>query len=329
MQPDEPVRVTIAVPTFHRPAELVTLLPMLLAHADDAGRAAGGPVGGPAGPRFVVDVLVVDNDPDASGRPAVDAVGDDRIRYVVEPHPGISAVRNRALDEGAASRLLAFIDDDEHPHDGWLRHLLQTWESTARPAAVSGRVVASFAGPLDPWLAAGSFYTRRSMPTGSAIDVAAAGNLLLDLDQVRASGVRFADDLGLSGGEDTLFSRQLHAAGHRMVWCDESVITDLVPVERMTRRWVLRRAWSHGNSASVLRVRLSGGGIRSLLARASGIVGGVVRILGGGARWLFGMLSRSLRHQARGARAVWRGGGMISGAAGMVYQEYARTEPAS
>lgn len=324
MQPDEPVRVTIAVPTFHRPAELTALLPMLLAHADEVER----PAEVPSATRWVADVLVVDNDPDGSGRPAVDAIGDDRIRYVVEAHPGISAVRNRALDEGASSRLLAFIDDDEHPHDGWLSFLLQTWEATGAPAAVSGRVVASFAGPLDPWLAAGSFYTRRSMPTGTAIDVAAAGNLLLDLDQVRASGVRFADDLGLSGGEDTLFSRQLHAAGHRMVWCDESVITDLVPVERMTRRWVLRRAWSHGNSASVLRVRLAGGGVRALGARAASLAGGVARIAGGAVRWGVGVLTRSLRHQARGARAVWRGGGMVSGAAGMVYQEYARTESA-
>ncbi len=322
MQPDEPVRVTIAVPTFHRPAELTTLLPMLLAHADEVAQLT---VDG-ASPRFTVDVLVVDNDPDGSGRTAVAGVGDSRLRYVIEAHPGISAVRNRALDETDSSRLLAFIDDDEHPHDGWLRHLLRTWAAAGRPAAVSGRVVAAFAGELDPWLAAGSFFVRRSMPTGSAIDVAAAGNLLLDLDQVRESGVRFADDLGLSGGEDTLFSRQLHAAGRRMVWCDESVITDLVPLDRMTRRWVLRRAWSHGNSASVLRVRLAGGGAHSLAARVTGVVGGAARVAGGGLRWAFGMLSRSLRHQARGARAVWRGGGMISGAAGMVYQEYARTE---
>ncbi|MFF1574409.1 glycosyltransferase family 2 protein [Leifsonia sp. NPDC058292] len=323
VRPDEPVRVTIAVPTFHRPAELTTLLPMLLAHAD---RAAA--LGGADRAAFTADVLVIDNDPEASGRPAVEAVQDARLRYVVEPHPGISAVRNRALDEVAGSRLLAFIDDDEHPHDGWLEHLLDTWESAGHPAAVAGRVVASFAGPLDPWLAAGRFYVRRSMPTGTPIDVAAAGNLLLDLDQVRASGVRFADDLGLSGGEDTLFSRQLHASGLRMVWCDESAITDLVPLDRMTRRWVLKRAWSHGNSASVLRVRLAGSRMRAIVARVSSVVGGLVRVVGGAVRWAFGSVTRSLTHQARGARAIWRGGGMVQGAAGVVYQEYARDEAA-
>jgi len=311
VRPEEPVTVTIAVPTFHRPAELRALLPMLLAHAAEVGDA------------FPTTVLIVDNDPGGSGAAVVDALGDPRVRAVVEAHPGISAVRNRALSE-AGTRLLAFIDDDEVPHEGWLAHLLDTWQRTDRPAAVSGRVVASFSGELDPWLAAGSFFVRRRLPTGSAIDVAAAGNLLLDLDQVRAAGVRFADDLGLSGGEDTLFSRELHARGYRMTWCDESAITDLVPPERMTRRWVLQRAWSHGNSASTIRIRLARSRGGRLRARASGVVGGAVRVVGGGARWLFGVLTRSLRHQARGARAVWRGGGMVTGALGVVYQEYAR-----
>ncbi|MDR6971740.1 glycosyltransferase family 2 protein [Leifsonia shinshuensis] len=302
------------MPTFHRPAELGALLPQLLQHADQAG------------PSHPTRVLIVDNDPAGSGKAVVDALGDDRVRAVVESHPGISAVRNRAIDE-AGTRLLAFIDDDEVPHEGWLVRLLETWQDTGRPAAVSGRVVAEFSGELDPWLAAGSFYVRRRMPTGSPIDVAAAGNLLLDLEQVHEAGVRFADDLGLSGGEDTLFSRELHAKGYRMTWCDESAITDLVPRTRMTRRWVLQRAWSHGNSTSTIRIRLARGAAGPLRVRVAAVAGGLARILGGAVRWVAGVVLRSLRHQARGARAIWRGGGMVQGALGIVYQEYAR--PAS
>lgn len=318
MRPVEPITATIAVPTFHRPAELAALVAALLEQAHEVGDA------------FPTRILVVDNDPEGSGAAIVTALLDHRVSAVVEPHPGISAVRNRALD-AADTRLLAFIDDDELPHEHWLSALLDTWLETGRPAAVSGRVVAAFDGELDPWLAAGSFFVRRSMPTGTPIDVAAAGNLLLDLDQVRAAGVRFADDLGLSGGEDTLFSRQLHAAGFRMVWCDESVITDRVPRERMTRAWVLQRAWSHGNSAATIRIRLAHGAGSRVAARLSGVAGGCARVAGGAARWLAGTVARSQRHQARGARAIWRGGGMIAGASGVVYQEYARprTIPAS
>jgi glycosyltransferase involved in cell wall biosynthesis len=309
---DQRLPVTIAVPTFHRPGELRILLPMLLEQAAEVD-AAGG---------TATEVLVVDNDPEGSGRPAAEEAG---VRYVVEPHPGIAAARNRALDEAAASRLLAFIDDDEHPHPGWLRELIRVWR-ISEPALVSGRVVAAFERPPGRWIEEGRFFVRRSLPTGTPLTVAAAGNLLLDLDQVRESGVRFALDLGLSGGEDTLFSRQLARAGYRMVWCDESVITDLVPASRISRRWVLRRAWSHGNSAAVVGVRLAGSSAGRLLARARAAAGGAGRVVLGVARTALGLVLRSPRHQARGSRAAYRGAGMVWAAFGGVYQEYARPE---
>lgn len=307
---DQRLPVTIAVPTFHRPDELRVLLPLLQAQAAEVD-ASGG---------TTTDVLVIDNDPAGSGRSAAEEAG---VRYVVEPHPGIAAARNRALDESTGSRLLAFIDDDEHPHPGWLRELIRVWR-ISEPALVSGRVVASFERPPGRWIEEGRFFVRRSLPTGTPLTVAAAGNLLLDLDQVRASGVRFALDLGLSGGEDTLFSRRLHQEGYRMVWCDESVITDLVPAARISRRWVLRRAWSHGNSAAVVSIRLASSPLGRAVARAKALVGGAGRVVLGVARTGLGLVLRSPGHQARGSRAAYRGAGMVWAALGGVYQEYAR-----
>ncbi len=305
------VRVTVAVPTFRRPGDLRTALPLLLAQA----RAVAGP--------HVADVLVVDNDPDGSGAAVVAELGAPDLRYVAEPTPGIAAVRNRAVDEAAGSRLLAFIDDDERPMAGWLDALLATWAATGA-AAVSGRVVADYAGELDPWIRAGDFFVRRSLPTGTPIDVAATGNLLLDLDQVRGLGVRFSSVLGLAGGEDSLFSRTLARAGGRMVWCDESVAVDRVPPERMTRSWVLTRAWSHGNAAVLTELRLAGGTRSRAAQRLAGLARGLLRVAGGAARWGWGALSRSDRHRARGLRALCRGAGMAGAACGVVFQEYAR-----
>jgi glycosyltransferase involved in cell wall biosynthesis len=305
--------LTIAVPTYHRPDDLRELLPALEAQA----RALEAQ----PDTDYTVEILVIDNDPLGSGREVVQEVSG--ARYVVEPHPGIASVRNRALDEARGSTLLAFIDDDERPRDGWLAPLVRTWEETGA-AVVSGRVITAFGGPLDPWLEAGGFFARRTLPTGTDIDIASTNNLLLDLDQVRASGVRFALDLGLSGGEDTLFTRQVHHAGYRMVWCDESAIVDRVPAHRQTRSWVLRRALSHGNSAAVVEVRLAGGKFGRLTARVGALVGGAGRVVGGVARVALGLLTRSVRHQARGSRAAYRGIGMLWGALGGVYQEYAR-----
>jgi hypothetical protein len=250
-------------------------------------------------------------------------VGAPEVRHVVEPTPGIAAVRNRAMDEAATARLLAFIDDDERPLASWLAALVDTWERTAA-AAVSGRILAEYAGELDPWILAGDFFVRRSMPTGTEIDVAAAGNLLLDLDQVRRAGVRFETTLGLSGGEDTLFSRTLAGAGGRMVWCDESAAVDFVPRERMTRAWVLTRAWSHGNAAVLTDLRLAPRASVRMVVRARWAAGGLLRVAAGAARWCWGVLAGSLRHRARGLRAACRGAGMVGGACGLAFVEYAR-----
>ncbi len=306
------VRVTIAVPTYRRHADLQELLPQLLGQA----REVSG--------RFSAEVLVVDNDPAGSAAGTVRGLAAPGLRYVAEPTPGIAAARNRAIDEAAGSRLLVFIDDDERPVENWLGALLDTWRTTGA-AAVSGRILARYSGALDPWIEAGDFFVRRRMPTGTAIDVAAAGNLLLDLEQVRRAGVRFSSALGLAGGEDTLFSRTLARAGGRLVWCDESVAVDVVPPQRMTRAWVLTRAWSHGNAAVLTDLRLAPSAWARAGVRARAVAGGLVRIAGGAARWATGAVTGAARHQARGLRAVCRGAGMAGAAVGLVYEEYARS----
>ncbi len=310
------VRVTVAVPTYRRPDDLRVLLPAVLDQAREVAAASGG--------RYAVDVLVVDNDPDGGAAATVAGMAAAELRHVTEPTPGIPAVRNRALAEAADAELLAFIDDDERPEPGWLAALLDTWAATGA-AAVCGVVLAEYAGELDPWIRAGGFFVRRRWPTGTPRDLAACNNLLLDLDQVRALELRFEPALGLGGGEDSLFSRALSRAGGRIVWCDEAAVVDRVPAGRMTRSWVLTRAWSHGNAAVRIELRLTTGAAARLRVRLAGVAGGLARVVAGGLRWCWGLLLRSDRHQARGLRTSLRGAGMAGGACGLVFEEYARS----
>jgi hypothetical protein len=189
---------------------------------------------------------------------------------------------------------------------------------------VAGAVVSDFDGPLDPWVGAGDFFRRRRLPTGTPIEVAATNNLLLDMTVVRRLGLRFDVDFGLTGGSDTLFTRRLGAAGVPMIWCDEAVVTDRVPASRMTREWVLRRAFRSGNSASRVDLTLAGSAAARLRARCRAFAHGLPRVAGGAARWLIGTVVRSARHQAAGLRTAARGAGMLSGAVGVVYAEYRR-----
>lgn len=306
------VAVTVAVLTYRRPWVLKELLPQLEERI--------GVVNGEGG-RFVVDLLVVDNDPEGGAREAVAEFSG--VRYCVETTPGIAAARNRALDEASASRLLVFIDDDELPGAEWLSPLLKVW-AQSEPAAVAGRVVPEYETTPDPWIIAGRFFNRRSLPTGTEVQGAAAGNILLDLREIARHGVRFDVRLGLSGGEDTLFTRTLVAHGARIVWCNESVVIDKVPRSRITRSWVLNRAWSHGNTTGVVALGLAGTPRRRGLRRITVGLGGFLRLVGGAARYAYGRCTGSLGHRARGERLIRRGGGMVAAAAGRTYQEYGR-----
>ena len=223
--------VVVAMATYQRPDELARTLRTILAQIDDAGLTAR--------------IQVVDNDPTGSAAGTITALGDDRVRYVQEPTPGIAAARNRALDEAADDDVLIFIDDDEDPQPGWLVNLLTVYRANG-VAAVVGPVVSEYDGALDEWILAGGFFERRRLATGTSVEAAATNNLLLDLNRIRSLGLRFDQQFGLSGGSDTLFTRQLTGAGEQIIWCDQAVVVDHVPTARMTRGWVLRRARRYG-----------------------------------------------------------------------------------
>lgn len=301
--------VTVAIPTFRRPDRLRALLDALPERLDECTGVT-------------VDVLVIDNDPVGTGAPATRGA-DLPLRYVQEHTPGIAAVRNRALAECARSDLIAFIDDDELPRPGWLPALLSTWRRHGS-SAVMGRVISVFDEEADPWVLATGTFRRIPRPTGTPLEVAAAGNLLLDLHQIRRLGVEFDESLGLAGGEDTLFSRHLVGRGGTIVYCAESETEDYVVAERLTRQWATQRAFSSANAWSLARLRLADGALHRLTLRARMIPGGVLRMGAGAARHLYGRVSRSLHHDARGVRTHFRGRGMVAAALGRRYEEYAR-----
>lgn len=314
-----PRRLTIAVLTYRRPRDIAEILPLLVLQGGLVARADLG-----------VEVAVIDNDPASGAREFVAAYaahpdGPVAIRYEHEPVPGISAARNRALSSSGGSDLLVFIDDDERPSERWLPELLATFDRY-RPAAVVGPVVSAFDVAPSDWVAAGGFFTRRRLPTGTEVDVAATNNLLLDLAFVRRVGVRFDLDFGITGGDDTMFTRQLVGSGGRIVWCAEAVVTDVVPAERTTRRWVVLRALSSGNSWSLVAVKLQQSARRRAAERLRLTARGLVRAAGGSARALAGYATRRQGWQARGVRTAARGIGMLLGAYGYAYQEYRRKD---
>ena len=326
-------RLTIAIPTFRRPDDLKRAIGGVLKQV--AEQAAREPSGGTVSD---AEVLVIDNDAQCSGRKAALAAaadagvavrasadeptaGDVSVRYVVEERPGVAAVRNRALDETTERDLLIFIDDDEEPEPGWLAALVGMWSSTGCQA-VAGPVIPAYDVEPEAWVRQGEFFVRRTWPTGTVRPVAASNCLLLDLGFVRRAGLRFDEAFGATGGEDTLFTRRMSAAGGVIRWCDEARVRDHVPASRLTRPWILRRQRSHAATSVRVELALAGGGAQPAI-RARAAAGGLVRIVVGGLRTAGGTLIRSPQHAAKGARLLARGCGILAASVGGgVHREY-------
>lgn len=301
--------VVIAVLTYKRPEDLLVALPRLLEQAELC--------------TLDCSVLVVDNDPEASARATVESFAAGNLHYAHEPRPGIAAARNCALAQSAGKDLLIFIDDDEVPVGEWVNLLLGQYLKDPT-TAVAGPVISEYEEEPSDWIEAGEFFNRPRMASGTPIFVAATNNLLLDLHQVRALALTFDDRYGISGGSDTLFTRQLIQRGGRMQWCDEAVVIDRVPRQRLTQEWVLRRFMRFGNSWSRVDLELAKSPWQRLARRGVLTVRGGIRLAGGLGRFSFGLASGSMRHRAKGLRTTARGIGMLSGAFGYIYSEYRR-----
>ena len=213
-----------------------------------------------------VRILVVDNDPAGGAEQTARAAArtarsggaeptgaEPEIVYVHEPEPGIVAGRNRALDESGRERLLVFIDDDELPRPGWLAALLDARERHGC-AAVTGPTPPVFETAPDPWVAACGAFDSWEAADGARVRSADTGNLLLDLGRVRALDLRFDPRYGLTGGEDSLFTRSLTLAGEEIRFAAGAVVDKRVPAQRARRDWVLRRA--HRSGSTWARVRI-------------------------------------------------------------------------
>lgn len=302
--------VVVAVLTYRREALIGALVPMLVAQLSTAANPG--------------HVLVVDNSPEATAEAVLAPLLEGgSVRYVHEPRPGITAGRNRAIAESSDSDVLVFIDDDEIPAEGWLSRLLDV-HARERSAAVVGPVLSEFEETPDAWVLVGGFFSRHRRQTGERVQLAATNNLLLDLNFLRATGIRFDDRFGVTGGSDTVLTRQLTRAGGEIVWCDEAEVIEIVPASRSNRNWVLQRAYRLGNSWVRSELALDDRASWRALVVARFVPRGLARLVGGAAQVFLGALTSDLGRRARGTRTIARGAGITVAVFGGVYAEYRR-----
>jgi len=243
---------TIIVPTYRRPEGLSRALGAL-ARLESAGVSW--------------DVVVIDNDAAPGAEEAFrDGAGrlDVPARYVREPSLGAAHARNRGIAE-ASGDITVMLDDDVSPHPGWLRALLSPIID-GRADATGGRV------ELDPAVLRPRWFDERWLgpylgswdlgPEERPLEPERPGEFLItsncafDTALLRACG-GFDPKLGPRAStplvnDDAGLTRAFAGAGGRMRWVPGALVTHDLPAGRVTRRYLLKRAYAQGRSDWIL-----------------------------------------------------------------------------
>src|SRR5687768_1859388 len=229
--------ITICVCTYKRPTLLLKLLNEVAAQ-ETAGR-------------FTFSVSIVDNDAEKSA----EAVVSDYLKrapypiiYDSEPEQNIALARNRSV-QNATGNYIAFIDDDEYPEPTWLLELYRTCRDFSADGVLAP-VKPYFEGPAPRWATEGSFYNRPEHGTGYVITLSDArtGNVLLKRSVFGNDPQPFRAKF-INGGEDVDFFKRQFEAGKKFVWCNEASVFEIVPPERATRKYLLKRALLRGRNS--------------------------------------------------------------------------------
>lgn len=237
--------VDICICTFRRPFLAETLRSI-------AALRTGG---------IVVHVIIADNDAKPTARARVEAMASDfpfPISYRHSPAANICIARNACLDAASAD-FVAFVDDDEVVHPGWLEALLARAEETGA-AAVLGPVRAVY-GPAAPdWMRRGDFHSTLPVMVNGTIRTGYTCNVLIRWS-APATGLRFDLALGRSGGEDTDFFHRLTGQGGTIAYAPAALVEEPVPDDRATMAWLIRRRLRFGQTHGML---LGGSRLKSL-----------------------------------------------------------------
>lgn len=266
------LKLVIGIPTFRRPGQLGQLLQSLLSELHEH-------------PAIVV---VADNDCGTEAPAVVEAFKAQWPWTVCIPvsERGVAQVRNAIVEHALARvpdwRWLVMLDDDGLATQGWLSNLLAAGDRF-EAHLVGGPVEGVL--PHDASLLArhSIFASRRRWPTGEVPTLNTTQNLGISRRILALMTLPlFRDAYGASGGEDYDLFRRTADCGGRLVWCDEAVVMEPAPADRLGVKALLSRYATTGAYMAVID-RAYDGALQGWRPAFKGLAGALVEVLAGAA----------------------------------------------
>lgn len=193
------------------------------------------------------EVIVVDNDVDPTARTYVEATAARldglNLTYVHAPARNISIARNACV-EHAQGEWIAFIDDDEIATEHWLQSHFDTAVRKNLDLAF-GPVISVYPEHAPDWIRTIDLHSisvgdRRPILTGHT------SNAFFKRLHPAIAPLRFSEDRGRSGGEDTQFFYQCFLGGAKIDETKEAIVHEPVAENRLSLDWLVKNKFRSG-----------------------------------------------------------------------------------
>jgi len=206
------------------------------------------------------ELVVVDNGSSDATREIAEGFTAAPMRYLLEPQPGLSRARNRAL-AAAEGELLVFTDDDVEVDAGWLAAFASAAERFLEAGFFGGRILPRWPGTPPRWmhdprldLIAGLlvYYDlgEEVRPLRAADPLPFGASFALRRSLAAVAGT-FRTDLGVTGtapgrGEETDFLRRACQLGISGAYVGDALCHHAVDTKRFRLRHLFRYGFHKG-----------------------------------------------------------------------------------
>lgn len=212
-----------------------------------------------------ITILIVDNastDDTAEAIRSVISYGEKkrvRVTSVYESRLGLSAARNRALDE-CRTAIIAFIDDDAYIDTAWCDAVRSEFITNDKTVGCGGPVLPIYSVPKPNWL------SRRLL---WAYSVGGYGNedrlyvypehplgVNMAFSTSKLCGLRFDEDLGRKGEnlvswEESAYFGRIMRNGGQIKYLSSATVFHIISEDRLTKNWLMKRHIAEGRSVAM------------------------------------------------------------------------------
>jgi len=216
-------------------------------------------------PKKYYEIIVVDNGSTDNTREVVEQFSQlATIRYIYEPIKGLSQARNTGW-QAASGKYVAYLDDDAIACPRWLRKMMEAFQTIKpAPASVGGRAVPIWESERPTWL------EDRMLGAYAIVDWGDRARFLKPLSREHHVGCNVAytrqvlqecggfnvnlgrKEKNLLSNDENLIRKYMDSNGLGIYYDPEVLVEHVVPKERLTRRFMLRRRFWQGISDVVL-----------------------------------------------------------------------------